>query len=93
MTAAGVDPKNKDVVLTRGGDFNYSMPDEGATAWTILFDDTAASTWAATVAGGNATWAQDKAITDPMPEGTTVRWRTNADVVAYVGRVTRRAVI
>jgi hypothetical protein len=100
-SGSGLTPKNKDVDLTKGGDYIHAMRRrlDGVitdwpvgTEWSILFDDNQNSVWDADVDGELASWNVDKAVADAMPPGTTVRWRRvngTTDLIYYVGRVNR----
>jgi hypothetical protein len=100
-SGSGLRPGNRDVDLTRGGDYIFGLRRllDGVitdwplgTEWTILFDDNQNSEWDANVLDEMASWNVDKAVADAMDEGTTVRWRYvngTTDLIYWVGRVNR----
>lgn len=63
----------------------------GATV-TIVFANSAATSWPATVSGSEASWAVDKAATAVIEDGTSFQIRYvdgTADEVPFKGRVSR----
>lgn len=101
MSVAGLDPRNRDVVLTDGADFIYALRCRVAgvvtdwpvgTHWYITFDGVPNAEWEASVVGPLASWNVDKVVTAEVPGLTAVRWRYvngSTDLVYWMGRVRR----
>lgn len=102
MTSLGVSPVEVPLYLSDNSDFidqiGYEsapgVPDDypvGATV-TIAFEDSSATTWAATVSGSDASWHVDKALTATIEDGTRFQIQYvdgTADEVPFVGKVVR----
>jgi hypothetical protein len=97
----GLDPEPLIVHLTTGADFDAVLTyvvGGVVTSWpaltevSLVFEDAQSTVWDATVSTSTATFAEDKADADAMPDGTGVKLRYvngTTDRVWFVGRVLR----
>lgn len=97
----GLDPVAVDVVLTTGADFNdyadyFDATDTlanwpGSSTLTLEFDT--GESWEATIATSRATWSEDSADADTIPNGTGVKMlfvNGTDNQILTIGRVQRR---
>lgn len=89
----GAEPKDLNVNLTTGADFNSTLTNsDGWAGATISLVFANGETWTAVVDGNNATFAVDKVEADLMPAGTPVKLVVDSgvnDEVWAVGTVVR----
>lgn len=99
-TTFGTFPTQRKMLLTTGQDFALTLRNKvggaatsfpSGAALSIVFDN--GTTWAATVAGSDASWAVNKTVADAITEGTGYRLTyadsSGADLVPYKGTVLR----
>lgn len=93
-------PEELRVGLVAGADFIRTLESEdgdwpGTAVIKLIFNDTDATTWTATIAGADATWNIDKAVVDALIADAPTRAKVTyvdgpVDLLWAVGGVTLR---